>query len=282
MEKEIEQFLLYLANEKGASQNTVSSYKRDLKKMAVYLQAQEINKVTEVTETYLHSYLFYLERCKNASSSISRGITAIRKFFQYFWRIGVIEQDPSWNLKAPKVMKKMPEVLTQKEVKLLFQQPQMDSKKGVRDKAMLELLYATGIRVSELISLQCQDINLQLGYCVLRNPETKRERIAPFGVQIKSILEEYQKESRKELLKEKESPYFFVNCSGNKMSRQGFWKIIKQYAKSAGIEKEITPHTFRHTFAVHLIGKGADLCAVQQIMGHSDISTTQMYFDINK
>lgn len=278
MEKKIEQFSAYLLQERQASFNTESSYKRDLKKLELYLKEQGIQKVEEVTETWLNAYILYLERNQCAASSISRNIASIKAFFQYLCRTEVIRRDPSWKLKAPRVEKRLPEILTMEETNCLLEQPSKTSAKGIRDRAMLELLYATGIRVSELIGLTVSDVNMQLGYCILRQAD--RERIVPFRINAKRALEEYLKHARTDLLKGKESEYLFVNCSGKEMSRQGFWKLMKQYGNQAGIGKEITPHTLRHSFAAHLIGNGADIHAVQQIMGHSDISSTQMYLNM--
>lgn len=278
MEKEIEQFSVYLLQERHASFNTESSYRRDLKKLQEYLKKQDIQKVEEVTETWLNSYVLYLERSQSAASSISRNIASMKSFFQYLYRIKMIQTDPSWNLKAPKVERKLPEILTVEEINRLLDQPSKKQAKGIRDRAMMELLYATGIRVSELIGLTITDVNMQLGFCVLQQGE--KERIVSFQRKTKEDLEKYLKTARRELLKGKESIYFFVNCSGNAMSRQGFWKLMKQYGVWAGIQKEITPHTLRHSFAAHLIENGADIHTVQQIMGYSDVQTTQMYRDV--
>ncbi len=275
MEREIEQFSAYLLQEKHASSNTEISYKRDLKKLELYLKGQDIQKVEEVTETWLNAYVLYLEKSQSAVSSISRNIASIKSFFHYLYYKEIIRNDPSWNLKAPKVERKLPEILTVEEVNYLLEQPSKENKKGIRDRAMLELLYATGIRVSELLRLTMMDINMQLGFCVLRQGE--KERIVSFHKKAKQALEEYLKHARTELLKGRESDYFFINCSGEAMSRQGFWKLMKQYGNQAGIKKEITPHTLRHSFAAHLIENGTNIHVVQQMMGHSDIQTTQMY-----
>lgn len=278
MEREIEQFSVYLLQERHASSNTEASYRRDLKKLEGYLKEQDIQNIEEVTEIWLNSYILYLEREQSAASSISRNIASIKSFFQYLCRIKVLQKDPSWDLKAPKVERRLPEILTIEEVNRLLDQPSKEHPKGIRDRAMLELLYATGIRVSELIGLTIADINMQLGFCMLRQGE--RERIVSFRKRTTQALEEYRKKARAELLKGKESEYFFVNCSGNAMSRQGFWKLMKQYGNQAGMKKEITPYTLRHSFAAHLLENGADIHAVQQLMGHSDIQTTQMYRNV--
>lgn len=185
--------------------------------------------------------------------------------------------DPSKVLQPPKVERKMPEILSIAEVDLLLRQPKTDTPKGIRDKAMLEMLYATGIRVSELIHLKIQDVNLMMGYITCRD---EQERIVPFGGPAKKALEQYLGGARTALMHGREDDVLFVNCSGGPMSRQGFWKILKCYAKSAGITADITPHTLRHSFATHLLQNGADLKSVQEMMGHADISTTQMYLHL--
>ena len=187
--------------------------------------------------------------------------------------------DPAEHLRPPRVEKKMPEILTVEEVDLLLRQPSAKTPKGIRDKAMLELLYATGIRVSELICLEVSDVNLYVGYITCKDGE--RERIIPYGTAAKKALQSYLHGVRESFLRDEECSLLFTNCSGKAMSRQGFWKVLKMYAGAAGIEKDITPHTLRHSFAAHLIQNGADLKSVQEMMGHSDISTTQMYLNMN-
>ena len=194
------------------------------------------------------------------------------------WKEGVITKDPAENLKPPKVEKKAPEILTIEEVDKLLQQPNLDTPKGIRDSAMLELLYATGMRVSEMLHLQIFDVNLQFGYVVCH--ENGKERIIPIGLPCKKAMERYLKTSRTTFVKDEKETALFTNCSGKAMSRQGFWKILKSYAKSAGITADITPHTLRHSFATHLLQNGADLKSVQEMMGHADISTTQMYLHL--
>lgn len=276
---EIQNFIQYLHQEKHASMNTEVSYKRDLLKLEKYLKEQNISSLTRVNTTNLNSYMLYLEKMGSAPSSISRNIASIKAFYSYLWKEGLVDKNPAENLKAPKLEKKFPDILTVGEVELLLRQPSGESAKEIRDKAMLELLYATGIRVSELIGLKMTDMNFQLGYvrCVIHG----KDRIIPFGNQAKTALENYILQSRKQLLKGQDSEILFLNCSGKPMSRQGFWKLIKLYGSKAGIKKEITPHTLRHSFAVHLVENGADLHSVQEMLGHSDISTTQMYRDMN-
>ncbi len=275
METVINEFIQYIHEVKHTSANTEVSYQRDLVKLESYLKEQGGYTLTKVSSTSLNSYMLYLEKKGRAPSSISRNIASIKAFYSYLWKRGVIEQDPSENLKAPKVEKKIPDILTVEEINLLLKQPGGKSAKELRDKAMLELLYATGIRVSELIGLKLSDINFSYSYirCMIHG----RERVVPFGGKAQMALEEYVLSARKQLLKGEDSDLLFVNCSGKVMSRQGFWKLIKQYGAKAGIEKEITPHTLRHSFAAHLVENGADLRAVQEMLGHSDISTTQIY-----
>lgn len=279
MKCEIEEFIWYLHNTRGTSFNTEISYERDLRKLEQFLKDKGIRRIRQVTEAELNSYVTYLEREEFAASSISRSIASIRAFFQYFFNQGLIPKNPADTLKAPKVEKKIPEILSVEEVDLLLAQPDEKTIKGIRDKAMLELLYATGIRVSELIHLSVRDVNLKLNYISCSSME--KSRAVPFGNTAKKAVETYVEQARDVLLKENDSPNLFINCNGTAMSRQGFWKILKYYAKLAGIEKEITPHTLRHSFAVHLLQNGADLRSVQEMLGHSDISTTQIYLSLN-
>ena len=279
MKCEIQAFIGYLHNTRGTSKNTEVSYERDLRKLEQFLIREGIQDVEQVTSTALNSYIMYMEREKFAPSSISRSIASIRAFFQYLCKENGWEENPAELLKAPKIEKKMPGILTIDEVDLLLKQPKANTAKGIRDRAMLELLYATGIRVSELISLTTNDINLKLGYLTCSTSE--KERVIPFGSIARRAVEHYMEGAREELLGVNKSHLLFVNCSGKSMSRQGFWKVLKSYAASAGIQQDITPHTLRHSFAAHLVQNGADLKSVQEMMGHSDISTTQIYLNMN-
>lgn len=279
MKCEIEEFIDYLHNTRGTSKNTEVSYERDLKKLEQYLTEEGIETGEQVTSTVLNSYVLYMERRNFAASSISRSIASIRAFFQFLCQKDGWKENPAEKLKAPKIEKKLPDILTVEEVDLLLRQPKGNTAKGIRDKAMLELLYATGIRVSELIGLKVNDINLKLGY--LNCSSGGRERVIPFGTTAKQAVENYMAKSRAQLLGEGKSDFLFLNCSGKSMSRQGFWKVLKGYAASAGIHQDITPHTLRHSFAAHLVQNGADLKSVQEMMGHSDISTTQIYMNMN-
>lgn len=277
MKEDIKKFAEYLENEKGASENTRVSYRRDLMQMAAFLENIGIFETGKVTKTALNSYILHMEKEGKASTTISRVLASMKAFFSYELKAGNIKHDPAETLHTPKIEKKAPVILTFDEVKLLLEQPSGASPKEVRDRAMLELLYATGIRVSELVHLKVCDVNMLIGFITCQDGE--KERSVPFGGAAKNALINYLDHAREELLKGKESPWLFTNCSGTPMSRQGFWKIIKSYGKKAGIEDKITPHALRHSFAVHLIGKGADMKAVQNIMGHSDLATTQMYIN---
>ncbi len=275
METEIKKFITYLTEEKEASKNTQISYKRDLSQMAAYLEEKGITDINKVTKTALNSYILFLEKEGKASTTISRVVASMKAFFHYEFRKGQFSRDPAELLKAPKIQKKAPNILTVEEVASLLNQPEGTSPKELRDKAMLELLYATGIRVSELVSLKLSDVNTAIGYIICH--DAHKERTIPFGKNAKQALLQYLERSRDALMKEEKSENLFVNCSGAAMSRQGFWKIIKFYGAKAGIESDITPHTLRHSFAAHLIGGGADLHAVQTMMGHSDMASTQAY-----
>ncbi|MCM1494364.1 MAG: site-specific tyrosine recombinase XerD [Bacteroides sp.] len=277
MREEIEQFEDYLRNVKRASSNTIAAYIRDLTKLEHFMKEQGKRSMDEITATNLTTYVLYLEKQGLSTATISRSIASLRAFFIYLLRQGRISQDPSEQLKPPKVEKRVPETLTVEEVNLLLEQPSGNSPKELRDKAMLELLYATGIRVSELISLKVTDVNLRLSY--VRCSDGEKERIIPFEAVAREALVRYMEQARNAMCKD--SDYLFSNCQGAAMTRQGFWKIIKFYASKAGIEKDITPHMIRHSFATHLVNNGADLKAVQEMLGHSDISTTQIYIKKN-
>lgn len=280
MENAIYEFTDYLHKTKHSSENTEVSYRRDLKKLAGYLQ--EVHGITswaDVTATHLNAYMLYMEKQQYAASSVSRNVASVRTFFHYLQKQGVVDGSPADELKPPKAEKKAPEILTVEQVAALLVQPDKKTGKGMRDSAMLELLYATGIRVSELIGLRVGDVNLRLDYinCIDRT----KERIIPFGSAAKKALSEYLSDARMTFIAGEDNGFLFTNCQGRPMSRQGFWKILKGYAKDAGITADITPHTLRHSFAVHMIENGADLRSVQEMMGHSDISTTQMYLNMN-
>ena len=279
MEKEITTFITYLHNVKGTSKNTEMSYKRDLDKVRHFMAERGICEVSAVSSQDLGDYVKYLEDNKFAAATVSRNIASLKAFYHYMLQVGCVAEDLSEQLKAPKIEKKVPEIMSPEEVIRLLEQPTGDTPKEIRDKAMLELLYATGIRVTELITLRISDVNMQLGFILCR--DRTKERIIPFGAAARNALARYLEGTRDAMLENKASDVLFANCSGQPMSRQGFWKLIKYYAKKAGIKADITPHTLRHSFAAHLVENGADLRSVQEMLGHSDISTTQIYANMN-
>lgn len=275
MNEEIKSFVIYLSEVKQTSKNTQVSYQRDLTQMAAFLEERGITEINKVTKTVLNSFVLFLEKSGKAATTISRVLASMKAFFHYEFSEGNIKKDPAELLKAPKIEKKAPSILTIEEVADLLSQPSGSSPKEIRDKAMLELLYATGIRVSELIGLKVSDVNLSIGFITCQ--DAHKGRTVPFGKTARLALIQYMEHGRESLLKGKSSEWLFTNCTGSAMSRQGFWKIIKYYGEKAGIETDITPHTIRHSFAAHLISRGADIHAVQALLGHSDMATTQIY-----
>lgn len=280
MEGYIEEFAEYLAKTRGSSENTMASYKRDLYSFVRFLRNNGITDITKVNKTNIMAYIYDLERQNRAAATVSRNAASIRSFFSYLLRIRAIDSNPAEGIETPKVKKKMPEVLSLKEVEMLLEQPDLSDTKGIRDKAMLEVLYATGMRVTELVSLTVWDINMEMEYLSCRSGG--KTRIIPLGSKAIEALTLYLNKAREAMIKPGGGEILFVNCFGSPMTRQGFWKIIKVYAAKAGIKADITPHMLRHSFAVHLIENGADIQSVQEMMGHSDISTTQMYARLNK
>lgn len=280
MREEIRRFVDYLHTEKNTSKNTEVSYERDLRKLCLFLEEQGITSVTGISATMLHTYVGKLGAEGMKPATISRSIASMKAFFAYLFKQRKIDVDPTEGLKAPKIEKKLPSILSTDEMERLLEQPGGNSPKELRDKAMLELLYATGIRVSELISLKVSDVNLQMEY--LSCMDSHKERIIPFGKNAKDALKKYMNDGRPKLIEDESCQWLFTNCSGQTMSRQGFWKLIKFYGGKAGIESEITPHTLRHSFAAHMVGNGADLKAVQEMLGYSDISAAQVYAQMNQ
>lgn len=278
MLQRINEFVDYLTNVKRASKNTIASYKRDLLKLNKFLTDLDCIEIDEVTSTNLNSYVLMIEKQGMSTATVSRNIASVKAFFLYLLKQGVVSEDPSETLKPPKIEKKAPMILTIEEINLLLEQPSGTTPKEVRDKAMLELLYATGMRVSELINLKVDDVNLSMNY--LQCHDENKDRIIPFTNETKEALEKYLKSARGVMCKDEQN-FLFTNCQGSPMTRQGFWKIIKYYSAKAGIKKDITPHTIRHSFAMHLVNNGADLKSVQEMLGHSDISTTQIYMKAN-
>lgn len=275
METQINAFMVYLHNVKHTSENTELSYRRDLNKVKCYLEDRGIFDVQSILAENLDAYVDYMKESSFSAATISRNIASLKAFYHFLYQEGMVQNDITQQLHAPKIEKKMPEILSTEEVVRLLEQPSGDSPKEIRDKAMLELLYATGIRVTELITLKTKDVNLQMGFIICK--DANKERVIPFGNQAKGALIRYLEGTRATMMADDHSEYLFANCSGQPMSRQGFWKLIKFYSKKAGITTDITPHTLRHSFAAHLVENGADLRSVQEMLGHSDISTTQIY-----
>lgn len=281
MEELINRFINYLGVERGLALNTLESYGRDLKQYSQYLGNDEAERFDRVSRNSIVAYLRHLQRQGKATATIARRLAALKAFYQFLVRENYLDKDPTANLESPKLEKRLPKVLTIKEVEQLLRQPQPTTPTGMRDKAMLELLYATGIRVSELVCLNLGDVNLELGYLRCTGKGAK-ERIVPLGSMAIKSIRLYLGEGRNRLLKNNHEQALFVNHHGRRLTRQGFWKIVKRYAMEAKITKEITPHTLRHSFATHLLENGADLRSVQEMLGHADISTTQIYTHITK
>ncbi len=274
MDKQIKLFLDFLENDKKLVNNTLQSYKRDILQYQEYVEENNINYL-KVNSNTIKSYFDYLESVGKKKSTISRNLASIRSFYQYLVRTKKIKKDPTNGVQSPKVEKKVPNILTAKEVELLLEQPKDVDLKGIRDKAMLEFAYATGMRVTEIISLDIGDVNFTENYVMCKNGHKKRT--IPLGNLSMKALSEYVKSSRPYLIKDDSTKALFVNINGKRLTRQGFWKIVKYYKEQANITKDITPHVLRHSFATHLLQNGADLKAIQTMLGHSDISSTQVY-----
>ena len=271
----VKEYTSFMTDIRHKSLNTVESYKRDVTQYISYLDGTGVTDISSTTKTTVLSYLLYLQKEGRASSTVSRTLASLRSYYLFMMQNGVVKSNPTSNLEAPHVEKKIPKILSGEEVELLLEQPKNCDNKGIRDKAMLELLYATGIRVSELINLDVSDVNVPMSF--VRCKGGKKERIIPMGHQAKDALENYINNVRKYMVKDENETALFVNCSGARLSRQGFWKLIKYYQHIAGIETDITPHTLRHSFAAHLLENGADLHSIQEMMGYADISSTQVY-----
>ncbi len=274
MEEQLNLFFRFLENEKKVSLNTLQSYKRDLKQFEKYLETSE-EGYKDLTNEGIKDYIKYMQEEGKKPSTISRGLASIRSFYQYEAKNKIVEKDPTEGIQSPKIEKRVPSVLTSNEVALLLEQPKNVDLKGTRDKAMLEFAYATGMRVTEIISLNVEDINLETGYATCRNG--KKERTVPIGEMSLKALKDYMLNARQTMIKDDSEKALFVNVNGQRLTRQGFWKIIKYYKEQAHIDKDITPHVLRHSFATHLLQNGADLKSIQTMLGHSDILSTQIY-----
>ncbi len=274
MEKQIKLFLEFLENDKKLSSNTLQSYKRDITQYQEYIDKNGLNYL-KIDNEDIDKYFENLKAMNKKTSTISRNLATIRSFYQFLLRTKKIKKDPTIGVQSPKVEKKVPSILTSKEVELLLEQPKNIDLKGIRDKAMLEFAYATGMRVTEIISLNISDVNLEQSYVVC-NVGSKKRNI-PLGSLSLKALKDYIEKARPILIKDESINALFVNINGKRLTRQGFWKIVKFYKEQAHITKEITPHVLRHSFATHLLQNGADLKAIQTMLGHSDISSTQVY-----
>ena len=274
MEKQIKLFLDFLENEKKLSANTLQSYRRDIVQYQDYLDSQGL-VYTKIGQQEIKDYIEYLKKEDKKTSTISRNLASIRSFYQYQLRTKKVKKDPTEGMQSPKIEKKAPSILSSEEVELLLEQPNNVDLKGIRDKAMLEFAYATGMRVTEIISLNIDDVDFEKSYVTCNNGVKKRN--IPLGKISLKALSEYVKDARPVMIKSEDEKALFVNVNGKRLTRQGFWKIIKYYKEQAHISKDITPHVLRHSFATHLLQNGADLKSIQMMLGHSDISSTQVY-----
>lgn len=280
MEAWLNQFMAYLEVEKGLAKNSIDSYRRDLQTYINFLHTLNITHWKKVKEEHLSTFLFHLKEKGRAPATISRNLASIRSFYSYLMKERLVRRDPSIHMEGPKVEKKLPRVLSVDEVELLLNSPDKTDPSGLRDKAMLELLYASGAKVSEMLSINLDEVDLSLGYvkCVNKN----RERIIPLGKFAIHTIDHYMRQGRPAFIKMEDEFALFLNHHGKRLSRQGFWKLIKKYAEKANISTDITPHTLRHSFAAHLLENGADLRSVQEMLGHADISTTQIYAHVTR
>ena len=265
----------YLTKVKQASANTIASYMRDIRQFSEWLRSTENADVVDASQVNISDYLTHLEKDGRSAATVSRNLASLKNFYSYVVSSGFLENTPVTEIRVDRGEKKLPQILTGREIELLLAQPVCVDAKGYRDKAMLEVMYATGIRVTELIDLDVDDVNLELG--TIKCAGAKKTRSIPLYPAALKALTAYLMDIRRGMIADPDERALFVNVNGVRMSRQGFWKILKYYQASAHIEKDITPHTLRHSFAVHLLENGADLGSVQELMGHSDISSTQMY-----
>lgn len=274
MEKQVSNFLEFIKNDKRASDNTVQSYRRDLVKYEEYLNKNQMD-YSKVTPEQIETYMKYLQKIGKKSSTVSRNLASIRAFYLYEVKNKKMAFNPTDGISAPKIEKRVPSVLSPEEIDLLLEQPKGVDLKGIRDKAMLEFAYATGMKVTEIISLNINDVDLNEGIVVCKSGNKQRK--IPLGTMSLKALQEYVEKARPIIIREESETALFVNANGRRLTRQGFWKIVKYYKEQAHIETDITPHVLRHSFATHLLQNGADLKAIQTMLGHSDISSTQVY-----
>lgn len=272
-------YIEHLTRERHLTENTLSSYRHDIDQYIAYLRQSKIVDLQMANKTVVLTYLLTLQKQGKAASTISRTMATLRSFYRFALRMGYTQTDATMDLETPRVERKLPQILTAQEVERLLDAPKCVDLKGFRDKAMLELLYATGLRVSELIELKTEDVNTQLGFVRCGK---KKERIVPLGRLATAAVSAYLEQARDLVVRQSDTPILFVNMNGKPMTRQGFWKIIRSYKEKAEISCELTPHTLRHSFAAHLLENGADLRSIQEMLGHSDLSSTQIYAHLMK
>lgn len=275
------EFLNYLAIERGLAANTLEAYRRDLQGYLAFLEREGIHSLAEVTPAPVARYLWHLKDQGRSPRTTARHLSAIRTFHRFLFAEGFLPGNPTEHLDSPRLKRNLPQILSVEEVERLLQTPHPVEPTGLRDKAMLELLYATGLRVTELVTLKLSEVNLVVGYVRCRGKGSK-ERIVPIGTQAVRWVKRYLEEARPVLAKGRSSPYLFLGRGGKALTRQGFWKLLKAYVRAAGIGKRVSPHTLRHSFATHLLERGADLRALQLMLGHADISTTEIYTHLDR
>ncbi|MGD2039810.1 MAG: site-specific tyrosine recombinase XerD [Anaerolineae bacterium] len=283
MQDKIQQFLDFIVEDKGYSQNTLAAYRNDLSQFVEFLDGR-VSAWDEVTREIIIEYIMKMKgEQEYASSTVARKVAAIKSFFHYLVNQGELEDDPTATLDSPKVRKRLPKAISQEEIERLLAAPtQEDTPKALRDRALLEVLYATGLRVTELVSLNVDDVNMASATVRVVRPKDQRERLVPLHERAVEPLQEYLERGRVQLLRDAEEPALFLNHRGQRLTRQGLWLIVKHYVREVGIREEVTPHTLRHTFATHLVDKKADLEYVQELLGHANISTTQVYAQVNQ
>lgn len=281
MEELLNEFLNHLAVERGLAENTLAAYSRDINRYLRFLHGEGVRSLEEAKQAQVARHLIGLKESGYSSRTIARHLSALRTFYRFLQVEGFLQEDPTLHLDSPKVKGGLPSVLTVEEVERLLEIPRAETLQGLRDKAMLEVLYATGLRISELIELKLHEANLSTGYVRCLGKGGK-ERIVPLGTKALHALKAYLGRARPAFVKGRSSPSLFLGRGGRPLTRQGFWKLLKRYAKAAGIEKKVTPHTLRHSFATHLLDRGADLRSVQLMLGHADISTTQVYTHVSR
>jgi integrase/recombinase XerD len=283
MQTQVEEFLDFLAAEKGYSGNTLAAYRNDLTQFTQYLADQaNATRWGDISQTQIVDYILHMKELEYASSTVARKVAAIKSFFHYLHDEGITQQDPTLTLESPKVKKHLPKAISEGDVERLLAEPtKSDSPKALRDSALLEVLYATGMRVTELVSLNVQDVDLEAGtiYCIGKGD---RERVVPIYDHAAQVLSNYLAGGRPQLVRSQEEQALFLNHRGERLTRQGLWLIIKHYVDAIGIESEVTPHTLRHSFATHMLHGGAKLRDVQKLLGHANISTTQVYTQVTR